>query len=114
VEIGPFRSFEEGANGGERVVAQFEDEQAAEFEVGRGFQDERAVKFVAFFAPEEGGGRFVIADFDGEYAGFFAADVGRIGNYEIERTQIGRREIRRWICARNGHDVSCLYIGKGG
>ena len=69
---------------GERVVAEFEDEQAAGFEVACGFWDELAVEFVAFFAAVEGGGGFVVADFDGECAGFIAADVGRVGDEEIE------------------------------
>ena len=50
----------------------------------RGFRNQQAVEFVAFFAAIEGGGWFVIADFDGEGAGFFAADVGRVGDDEIE------------------------------
>ena len=85
MDVGPFRSFEEGADGGERVVAEFEYEQAAGFEVACGFWDELAVEFVAFFAAVEGGGGFVVADFDGKGAGFFATDVGGIGDYEIER-----------------------------
>ena len=60
------RSFEEGADGGERIVAEFEDEEATGFEVARGFGDELAVKFVAFFATVEGGSGFVVADFDGK------------------------------------------------
>ena len=39
------------------------------------------VEFIAFFAAVEGGGGFVVANFDGECAGFFAADVGRVGDY---------------------------------
>ena len=78
---GPFRSFKEGADGGERVVAKLEDEEAAGFEVACGFWDELAVEFVAFFAAVEGGGGFVIADFDRKRVGFFAADVGWIGDY---------------------------------
>ena len=85
MDLGPFRSFEEGKDGGERVVAEFEDEQAAGFEVACGLWDELAVEFVAFFAAVEGGGGFVVADLDGEGAGFFPADVGRVGDYEIEQ-----------------------------
>ena len=114
MEIGPVGSFEERADGGETIVAEFESEKAAGFEMARRFRNQQAVEFVAFFAAEEGGGGLVVADFDGEGAGFFAANVGRIGNYEIERTWIGRREIRRWMCAKHGHDVSCPYIGEGG
>jgi len=84
VNVGPLGSFEEGADGGERVVAEFEDEEAAGFEMKSGFGDELAVEFVAFFAAVESGGGFVVSDFDGEGAGFFAADVGGVGDQEIE------------------------------
>ncbi len=81
MEIHPQRSFEEGADGGERVVAKFEYEQAAGSKVACGFWDELAVEFVAFFAAVECGGGFVVADFDGKGVGFFPADVGWIGDY---------------------------------
>ena len=84
MEICPLGSFEERADGGERVVAEFEDEEATGFEAARGFWDQQAVEFVAFFATVEGGGGLVVADFGGEGAGFLAADVGRVGDYEIE------------------------------
>jgi hypothetical protein len=84
VEIGPLRCFEERADGGERVVAEFEDEEAAGFEMARDFWNQQAVEFVAFFAAVEGEGGFVFADFDGEGAAFFAADVGRVGDHQIE------------------------------
>ena len=76
--------FEEGADGGEGVVAEFEDQEAAGFEMARGLENERTVEFVAFFAAVEGGGWFMIADFDGEVAEFFSGDVGRVGDDEIE------------------------------
>ena len=78
-------SFKEGADGGKGVVAEFENEEAAGLEVARGFGDELAVEFVAFFAAIECGSGFVIADFGGEGAGFFSADVGRIADHEIEQ-----------------------------
>jgi hypothetical protein len=65
-------------------VAEFEDEETAGFEMERGLGDEQAVEFVAFFAAVEGGGGFVVADLGGEGTGFFAADVGRVGDDEIE------------------------------
>lgn len=65
-------------------MAEFEDEQAAGFEVASGFGDELGIEFVAFFAAEEGGVRFVFADFAREGGGFVAADVGRIADDEIE------------------------------
>ena len=62
-------------------MAKFEDEEGAGFEMSRGLENQRAVEFVAFFAAVEGRGGFVVADFDGERVGFFAGDVGRVGNY---------------------------------
>ena len=80
-EVCPVGGIEEGADGGKGVVAEFEDEEASGFEMASGFRDEFGVKFVAFFAAEEGGGRLVIADFDGKGVGFLAGDVGRVGDY---------------------------------
>jgi len=80
VDVGPFGRFEKGADGGKRVVAEFEDEETAGFEMESGFGDELAVEFVAFFAAVKCEGGFVVADFDGEGAGFFAADVGGVGD----------------------------------
>ena len=77
-------SFEEGADGGERVVAEFENEQATGFEVVGGLRDELAVEFVAFFTAEESGRGFVFADFDGEGGDFVATDVRRVGDDEFE------------------------------
>jgi len=77
-------TFEEGANGGEGVVAEFDDDEAARFEMERSFRYQQAVEFVAFFAAVEGRGGLVFADFDGEGVAFFAADVGRVGDDEIE------------------------------
>ena len=55
-EVCPVGGIEEGADGGKGVVAEFEDEEASGFEMASGFGDEFGVKFVAFFAAEEGGG----------------------------------------------------------
>jgi hypothetical protein len=52
--------------------------------MARRFWNQQAVEFVAFFAAVEGGVGFVVADFDGEGGGFFAADVRRVGDDEIE------------------------------
>ena len=84
MDVDPFRSFEERADGGERIVAKFEDEQAAGFEVAGCLEDELGVEFVAFFAAVEGGRGFVVADFDRKSVGFLATDVGRVGDYQIE------------------------------
>jgi hypothetical protein len=96
VEIRPLGRFEERADSGETVVAEFDNEEAAGFEVTRGLRYELPVEFVAFFAAEEGGGGFVVADFGWEVAHLFSADVGRVGDYEIEEkrctTSGGSRE----------------------
>ena len=48
---------------GEAVVAEFEDQDAAGLEMLGGLGDEVGVEFVAFFAAEERGRGFVVADF---------------------------------------------------
>jgi len=64
--------------GEERVVAEFEDQDAAGLEMGGGLREEVGVEFVAFFAAEESDCGFVVADFAGERGSFAAADVGRV------------------------------------
>lgn len=49
-----------------------------------GLRDKLAIEFISFFAAVEGGGWFMIADFRGEGGAFFSADVGRVGDDEIE------------------------------
>jgi len=71
-------------DGGQTVVAEFEDEDAAWLEVRGGLRDEIGVEFVAFFAAVESDFRFVIADFAHEGCGFAAANVGRVAGDEIE------------------------------
>ena len=73
-------------DGGEAVVAELEDEDAAGLEMRGGLRDENGVEFVAFFAAVESDFRFVIADFAHERRCFAAADVGRIAGDEIEGT----------------------------
>jgi hypothetical protein len=82
--IRPGGCVEERLDGGEAVVAEFEDEDAAGLEVRGGLRDEIGVEFVAFFAAVESDFRFVIADFAHEGCGFAAADVGRVADDEIE------------------------------
>jgi hypothetical protein len=65
-------------------VAELEDEEAAGFEMVSGFWDELTVEFVAFFAAVEGGGGFVVTDFNGKRGGIFSSDVGWVGNDKIE------------------------------
>ena len=71
-------------DGGEAVVAEFEDEDATGLEVRGGLRDEIGVELVAFFAAVESDFWFVIADFAHEAGGFAAADVGRVAGYQIE------------------------------
>jgi len=113
-DVGPHGRIEKWLNGGERIVAEFEDEEAAGFEMRGGLRDETGVKFVAFFAAEKGERRFVVADFAREGWGFAAADVRRIGDDEIEkrwlvicdgRLGIHRGRHRAW----SGHDIACRY-----
>ena len=40
MEVGPLRSFKEWADGGERVVAEFHDEEAARFQMASGLRDQ--------------------------------------------------------------------------
>jgi hypothetical protein len=61
-------------------VAEFEDKQAAGFEVTRGFGDKHSVKFVAFFAPVKSCWWLVVADFDWKQGRFATAHIRRIGN----------------------------------
>ncbi len=66
-------------------MAEFEDEEAAGFEELFGLQDQGGVEFVAFFAAEECGFGFVVADLDGERVDIFSSDVGRIGKDYVEK-----------------------------
>jgi len=77
-DVVPVGGVQEGLDGGEAVVAEFQDEQATGLERLCCLGDEFAVEFVAFLAAVEGSFRFVFADFDGERVGFAAGDVGRI------------------------------------
>jgi len=82
--ICPGACVEERLDGGEAVVSEFEDEDAAGPEVRGGLRDEIGVEFVAFFAAVESDFRFVIADFAHEGGGFPAADVGGVADDEVE------------------------------
>ena len=62
-KAGPFRGLEQRADGGEGVVAEFNDQKAARFERARGLGHELTVKFVTFLAAVEGGRGLVVADF---------------------------------------------------
>jgi hypothetical protein len=50
--ICPRGYVEQRLHRGERVVAEFENQDAARFEVVRGLGDQVAVEFVSFFAAE--------------------------------------------------------------
>jgi hypothetical protein len=82
--VGPGGGVEKRLDGGEAVVAEFEDEDAAGLKMRGGLRDEIGVEFVAFFAAVERDFRFVIADFAHERCGFAAADVRRVAGDEIE------------------------------
>ncbi len=77
-DVGPKAFIEQGANCGQGVMAELEDEEAAGFEIMSGFGDEASVKLVTFLAAKESEFRFVPADFRREGIGFAASDVGRI------------------------------------
>src|ERR1700674_419169 len=82
--ICPGGCVEEWLDGGEAVVAEFEDDYAAGIEMRGGLGDEIGVEFVAFFAAVESDFRFVIADFAHKSCGFAAADVGRVAGDQIQ------------------------------
>lgn len=65
-------------------MAEFEDEEAAGFEMRGGLRDEIGVEFVAFFAAVKCNFGFVVADFAFECFLFAAADVRRIADDQIE------------------------------
>jgi hypothetical protein len=71
-------------DGGEAVVAEFEDEDAAGLEMCSRLRNEVGIELVAFFAAVESDFRFVVADFTHERCGFAAADVRRVAGDEIE------------------------------
>ena len=84
-DVGPVGSIEERPDGGKRVVAEFEDEDPAGFQMCRAFSNQAGVEFVALFATVESGFGFVIADFARERRGLASADVGRVGGDEVEK-----------------------------
>jgi len=83
-DIPPIGTVKKRFNREETVVAEFEDQQAARFQMLRSLRNQRAVKFVAFFTTKEGSARFVFAHFDGKRVRVAQADVGRIADDEIE------------------------------
>ena len=88
----PGGCVEEWLDGGEAVVAQFEDEEAAGFEMRGGLGDELSVEFVAFFAAVEGDFRFVVADFAHERFRFPPPDIRRVAGDEIEKKRFATRD----------------------
>lgn len=65
-------------------MAEFEDQDAIGFQVRGGLRDQVGVKFVPFFAAVEREFGFVVADFARKGGGFAVADIGRVGNNEVE------------------------------
>ena len=92
-------------HGGQTVVAEFEDQDAAWFEMRGGLRNELGVKFVAFFAAVECDFRFVVANFAHERSGFASADVGRITHDEVKE----RRHIAQKISFQETHTV-CNFV----
>jgi len=83
-DVGPRWRFEKRLHGGQGIVAEFEDQNAAGHQLMRRLHDEAGVDFVAFFAAVERDFRFVAADFARQRFFFVAADVGRITHDEVE------------------------------
>jgi hypothetical protein len=71
-------------DGRQAIVAKFEDEDSAGFEVLCGLCNQVRVKFAAFFAAVEGGGRLMFADFARERLRFAATDVRRVAGNQIK------------------------------
>ena len=85
-DVGPRRGVEEGAYGGEAVVAELEDEQAAGGEAGGGLPDQVRIQLVALFTAVESDLGLVFADFARQGRRFAAGDVGRVADDEIQKT----------------------------
>jgi hypothetical protein len=83
--IFPSWGVEQRLNGGEAVVAEFEDEEAAGFEMRGGLGDEIGVEFVAFLAAVKGHCRLVLANFAHEGFRCAAPDVGWITRDQIKQ-----------------------------
>ena len=66
-------------------MAEFEDEEAAGFELRGRLRDEAGVEFVAFFAAEESEYGFVVTNFAGKGRSLAEADVGGVGDDEVEK-----------------------------
>jgi hypothetical protein len=84
-KVGPVGGLEERLDGGETVVAEFEDQDAAGSQASGSLQDEGTVEFGAFFAAVECQWGFVLADIARQSVRFAAPDVGRVADDEIER-----------------------------
>src|ERR1700730_9703127 len=83
-DVDPRGRVEKWLDGGETLVAEFEDQDAAGLEMGGRLGNELAVKLVALFAPVECNLGLMIANFAQESCGFAPADVGRIADDQIE------------------------------
>jgi len=79
-DVGPCRGIEKRLHGGQRIVAEFEDQNAAGFEMCSRLRDQVGVEFVAFFAAEKSNGGFVVANFGRESCRFTPRDVRRIAD----------------------------------
>ena len=75
---------EQRGDGLRLAVADFEQQKAAGDERGEGRRDEAAADFEAVVSGEEGDGRFVVADLDGEGGAVSQGNVGQVGGDEVE------------------------------
>jgi len=84
-DVCPGWCVKERLDGREAIVAEFEDKDAAGFEMRGRLRNEMGVEFVALFAAVESDFRFVIAHFAHKSWCFVAADVGRVARDQIEK-----------------------------
>jgi hypothetical protein len=84
---------EERTNAVKRAKTDFADEDSAATQKFSCLRDERGVDFSTVRATKESRVRLMFADFAGKRLRFFATDVGRIADDEIERQGRG---VRGW------------------
>jgi len=83
-DVGPGEGIKQWLHGGQGIVAEFEDENAAGLQVRGGLGDQVGVEFVAFFAAEEGDGGLVVTNVRRKSRRFAPRDVRRVADDEIE------------------------------
>src|SRR5207248_495002 len=85
---GPSRCVEQGLDGRQAVMPQFQDKNAVRTKTVCRLRDQIPVEFVAFFAAVERDLRFVLADFAHQSCGFPAPYVGRIADDKLQITRL--------------------------